>query len=115
MTEDGNGDAALARPIQFKQKNALPAAEVEATFDNVDALGRSEEKCSAMRKTIAAFIGSEISRANAEVIVTIIGVGRNQSLEEIVHVSQQQRLMLVDDDAGRGVPGLDVDKSAGDP
>jgi hypothetical protein len=55
-----------------------------------------------------------ICGAKADIVVTVVaGLGCNP-LEQCRHVAEQQRVVFVDDDGGRGVESLNIDETSVD-
>jgi len=111
LSENYDGDAALAGPVELQEEDTLPAAHLKPAVCYVDRFRGAQKKGTAVSVSIATLIGGEIDGSNVEIVVLVLILFRHQSFEQSLHVGEKEWLMLIDDDPGRGVTGLDADEA----
>src|SRR6266536_569872 len=100
--EDGDAHRTRPRPVELDQEHALPAAEARPPVRHGQGLRGPQEEGLAMGMAVDGLVGSN-GRPAREVVVAVGPPARGRPLEGLAQVLHQQRLVLVDDDGGRGV------------
>ena len=67
-----------------------------------------------MGVAVGALVLGHVDRTDGEVVVAVVAVTRSQTLQEVADVLHEQRLVLVDNHSGRGVPAEDDHQAQGD-
>ncbi len=106
-TDDADEDAAQTRVVQLDEEDPLPGAERHASVHDRDGLARAEEQVLDVGVAVGALVGIHVDGAAGEVVVLVVGVRRGEVAQDSGQVAEQERLVLIDLDGGRGVLGED--------
>ena len=93
-----SGDRALARPVEFREEDALPLSEADLSLVDRDGHVVTEQRRTEVRVSILPLA---IGTVFAVVEVTVLGV--HEPLEALGEVGHQGRLEFVQEKRGRGV------------
>jgi hypothetical protein len=92
----------------------LPTPELEAAIGDVDGGRCAQQQRMAVGVPVGALVRRHVHGADRQVVVTIRPAARGRPGQQRLEVGQQQRFVLVDDDGGGGVSGVDVDQTGVD-
>jgi hypothetical protein len=106
--EQQERDVASAWSVELDQKHPLPSSELELAVDDVQGGRWPEQQRAAMGMTVRWLAEHAVDRAQRDVVVTVNSICRRHSFQQLGHVRQEQRLVLIDDDSDRRVQRLDV-------
>ena len=79
--EDLDGQVPLAGPVEFEQKNPLPAPEIEPAVGDRNVLAAAEQQMLAMRMPVGALIGFHGAAAASQIVVPITGALTGEPIE----------------------------------
>ena len=107
-------ELAVTRSVELDREDRLPAPQDEmAVFDHQRGEG-AEKQLPAVGMPVDRLVERDVEAA-CEVVVLVTGTRRRQALQQAFEVAQQQRLVLVDREAERGVQRLEVDAAVAQP
>ena len=97
---------AVLPAVEIHQKHPLPAAEVQPAVGDRHRLRRPQERRATVCMAVSPFARHDVDGTAGEVVVRVGSRFRREALEERFEVRKEQRLVLVDHQAGGGMPGL---------
>src|SRR5213592_3033219 len=112
--DDLDDPTAIPLAVELEEHHALPGAEAELAVAHRDRLARGpEQHRHAVRMPVAEVhvLGADVLGAAVPVVVRVVGVARDQTLEHVGEVIQEAALELVHAHAAGRVRRVD----AGDP
>src|SRR3954469_1620679 len=115
---DLNQPAAIALAIELDEEHALPGSEAELAVTHGHGLaGGAEQHRHTVRMPVPDrhVLGTDVLRALVPVVVRVVRLARNESLQQLREVLEKSLLELVDAHAARRVRRVDARDALGDP
>src|SRR5207302_517085 len=104
------GALAVARAVELDSQHRLPATHDQPPFFDEQRQKAGEEQLAAVRVAVHRFVDRDLEAAR-EVVVLVAGVARREALEQMLEITKQQRLVLVDREAEGGMQRLQMNAS----
>src|SRR5437899_12739357 len=94
--DDQDRKVTCLRPVQFREKHALPASKLQTAVGDVETDGRGQQQRLTMRVPVDAFSRDYVDGSKPDVIVPVRSSWRRGPVEHLGKVGQQMCRGFVD-------------------